>query len=48
MSKKEQREFIERTVMILTSGVEAKSWSQVRLATAALAKEVGVNMPARG
>lgn len=43
--EREQFEFIQRTVMVLASGIALKRPAQVRVATEALARECGVAMP---
>lgn len=41
MTKRENTEFVQRLLYVLESGVEIKSWAQVRVASAALAKALG-------
>ena len=36
MTKKEKAEFVQRLLIVLESGVEMKSWKQVKAATTAL------------
>jgi hypothetical protein len=43
--KKVDIEFVRRTVLVLASGVALGDKTQVRGATEALAKELGVKMP---
>lgn len=41
MTKAEKAEFVQRLLYVLESGIEIKSWAQVRVASAALAKALG-------
>lgn len=41
MTKKERQAFIERAMMVLTSGIAIESWKQVRAAATALERELG-------
>lgn len=46
MTKKEQAEFIERTIFVLVNGVALNRPKQIRAATIALARELDVALPA--
>lgn len=46
MTKKEQAEFIERTIFVLVHGVALNCPKQIRAATVALAREHNVALPA--
>jgi len=46
MSKKERSEFVQRTILVLASGVSLNILEQIRAATVTLAREHNVALPA--